>query len=162
MNKKVVFIKYVCMKLKIQIVTLLSVLLCFVSACNTFKDEVAPDSYMEAPKQLDGKWQLKTVTRNGTDITDAMDFSQFHLIMNEDSTYTIENYLPFLVKKNGRWKIDDPMYPFFLTFQEEESEREAKTEITYPIVQGKRHITLTISPGCSSNSYVYSFEKVEE
>lgn len=44
-------------------------------------------------------------------------------------------------------EIDNLTYPFFLTFQEEGAEREAITEITYPIVQGKRHITLTISPG---------------
>ena len=81
-------------------------------------------------------------------------------VANEDMF--IENYLPFLVKKNGTWRIDNLTYPFFLTFQEEGAEREAITEITYPIVQGKRHITLTISPGCSSNSYVYSFEKIEE
>ena len=81
-------------------------------------------------------------------------------VANEDMF--IENYLPFLVKENGTWRIDNLTYPFFLTFQEEGAEREAITEITYPIVQGKRHITLTISPGCSSNSYVYSFEKIEE
>lgn len=147
------------MRFKIQTTVLLFVLLGTVSACNTFKDEIAPDSYMEVPKQLDGKWQLKTVVRNGTDISEVMDFSQFRLIMNKDNTYNIENYLPFLVKKNGTWRIDNLTYPFFLTFQEEGAEREAITEITYPIVQGKRHIT---SPGCSSNSYVYSFEKIEE
>lgn len=150
------------MKSKMHITALLFILLGFMSACNTFKDDIAPDSYMEVPKQLDGKWQLKTVVRNGTDITEVMDFSQFRLIMNKDNTYTLENYLPFIVKKNGTWKTDDPTYPFFLTFQEEGVTWEAKIEITYPIVQGKRHITLTVSPGCSSNSYVYSFEKVEE
>ena len=56
------------MRFKIQTTVLLFVLLGTVSACNTFKDEIAPDSYMEVPKQLDGKWQLKTVVRNGTDI----------------------------------------------------------------------------------------------
>lgn len=150
------------MKLKIQIAALLFALLGFVSACNTFKDEIAPDSYTEAPKQLDGKWQLKTVSRNGTDISETMDFSQFRLIMNKDNTYTLENYLPFIVKKNGTWKADDLTYPFFLTFQEEGTENEAITEITYPIVKGKRHITLTISPGCGGNSYIYSFEKMGE
>lgn len=150
------------MKYRIHVTVLFFALLGIVSACDTFKDEITPDSYLEVPKQLDGKWQLKTVVRNGTDITEAMDFSQFHLVMNKDSTYTIVNYLPFLVKKNGTWKTDDPTYPFFLTFKEEGSTNEAKTEITYPIVQGKRHITLTISPGCSSNSYVYSFEKIED
>lgn len=150
------------MKFRIQVTALFFALLCVGSACDTFKDEITSSSYVEVPKQLDGKWQLKTVVRNDTDITEVMDFSQFRLIMNRDSTYTIENYLPFLVKRNGTWATDDPTYPFFLTFQEEGSTKEAKTEITYPIVQGKRHITLTISPGCSSNSYVYSFEKIEE
>lgn len=150
------------MRLKIRIAALLLGLMGFVYACDTFKDEAAPSSYTEVPKQLDGKWQLKTVKRNGTDITETMDFSQFRLILHKDSTYAMENYLPFLVKKNGTWKTDDPTYPFFLTFKEEGSESEAKTEITYPIVDGKRHITLTISPGCVNNSYVYSFEKMDE
>ena len=54
---------------------------------------------MEVPKQLDGKWQLKTVVRNGTDISEVMDFSQFRLIMNKDNTYNIENYLLFSKEK---------------------------------------------------------------
>ena len=68
------------MRFKIQTTVLLFVLLGTVSACNTFKDEIAPDSYMEVPKQLDGKWQLKTVVRNGTDISEVMDFSQFRVL----------------------------------------------------------------------------------
>ena len=48
------------MRFKIQTTVLLFVLLGIVSACNTFKDEITPDSYMEVPKQLDGKWR-KTV-----------------------------------------------------------------------------------------------------
>ena len=77
------------MRFKIQTTVLLFVLLGTVSAVNTFKDEIAPDSYMEVPKQLDGKWQLKTVVRNGTDISEVMDFSQFRLIMNKDNTYNL-------------------------------------------------------------------------
>ena len=46
------------MRFKIQTTVLLFVLLGTVSACNTFKDEIAPDSYMEVPKQLDGKLSL--------------------------------------------------------------------------------------------------------
>ena len=80
-------------------------------------------------------------------------------VANEDMF--IENYLPFLVKKNGTWRIDNLKYPFFLTFQEEGADREAITEITYPIVQGKRPKTHTIRPGCPSNYYVYHFEQHE-
>ena len=115
------------MRFKIQTTVLLFVLLGTVSACNTFKDEIAPDSYMEVPKQLDGKWQLKTVVRNGTDISEVMDFSQFRLIMNKDNTYNIENYLPFLDepyrnlfrlqmmaigKLNERIRHDEPLVEF--------------------------------------------------
>lgn len=143
----------------------LIIALCFfggtMSSCHTFKDELTPDTYQEAPKQLDGTWQLKTVVRNGTDITENMDFSRFRLILRSDSTYVIENYLPFIVRKAGTWSTDDPTYPFFLTFREEETSEQAQTEITYPIVNGKRRITLTISPGCTSNSYIYSFEKID-
>lgn len=35
------------MRFKIQTTVLLFVLLGIVSACNTFKDEITPDSYME-------------------------------------------------------------------------------------------------------------------
>ena len=130
--------------------------------CHTFKDELTPDIYEEVPKQLDGTWKLKRVVRNGMDITELMDFSRFRLVLKSDSTYSIEHYLPFLVRKDGTWSIDDPTYPFFLTFREEGQTGTARTDITYPILDGKRHITLTISPGCSSNSYTYSFEKVND
>ena len=110
---------------------------------------------------MDGVWQLKTVSRNGSDITHTMNFSQFRIHMNADSTYVIENYMPFVVKKNGKWSVDDPYYPFFLTFYEEGKTTPAKVQISYPVVSGSRNITLTVSPGCYSNSYVYSFERVE-
>lgn len=150
------------MKLKTQTVALFVILLLNItSACNTFKDEMTSGPFVEVAKEMDGTWQLNSVTRNGTDISDDMEFDQFRLILNSDSTYVIENYLPFIVKENGVWQVDNVMFPFFLTFQEDGATESVQTEITYPIVEGKRHITLTISPGCSSNSYVYSFEKIE-
>ena len=38
------------MRFKIQTTVLLFVLLGIVSACNTFKDEITPDSYMEVSR----------------------------------------------------------------------------------------------------------------
>lgn len=151
------------MKYKMHIVMVLGFFLSGgVISCNTFKDEVTPKTYTEAEKTMDGKWQLTTVSRNGTDITEAMDFTRFHLTLRKDNTYEIENYLPFLVRRNGTWSIDDPMYPFHLSFRENDSAAEVITEIRYPITNGRRQIILSLSPGCAGNTYVYMFEKVAE
>ena len=40
-----------------------------VSSCDTFKDEMTPESYSETIKHVDGNWQLSAVVRNGIDIT---------------------------------------------------------------------------------------------
>lgn len=131
-----------------------------MASCDTFKDELSPDNYSESSKELDGEWVLTTVTRNGVDITKEMDFSKFHLLLNKDNTYRIENYMPFIVRKNGTWSVDDPVYPYHLTFKEEGAASEQKTEINYLISKGRRCLTITLSPGCPSNIYVYSFEKM--
>ena len=89
-----------------------------VSSCDTFKDEITPESYSEVAKNINANWQLSAVSRNGVDITDMMDFTRFHIVLNEDNTYKIENYLPFIVKGNGSWSVDDPIYPFHLFFKD--------------------------------------------
>lgn len=150
------------MKLKIQIVVLILSLIGITSACDTFKDEVSPESYVEMPKSLDGTWRLSTVSRNGADITKTMDFSRFILRLNKDNTYKIENYLPFVVKKEGTWKVDDPKYPFNLIFTEEGMQSDKITEIKFPVVNGVRQVSVMLSLGCSSNKYIYVFQKVAE
>lgn len=148
------------MKFKLKAIFIQLTMIFLLGACDTFRDNISADSYSEVSKQLDGTWQLKTVLRNGNDISNTIDFTQFHMVLNKDSSYTLENYLPFVVSEGGgTWSVDDPYYPFLLTFRNEKGEN-AQVEISYPIVQGKRNISLTLSPGCRSNSYVYSFEKV--
>jgi len=128
-----------------------------VFGCDTFKEE-SEGSGIEPVKDLKGSWKIVAVTRNGVDIYQIINFKDFRLNLNEDNSYTIDSYLPFLVKNNGSWNIDDPLYPNFLTFQESGSE--AKTaSFSYPIVEGKRRIILTLSPGCVNNIYVYSLER---
>lgn len=131
-------------------------------SCDTFKDEASPEHYSEVSKDIKGDWKLVSVLRNGIDITDRMDFSRFHLFLNEDNTYKFENYLPFIVKKNGTWKVDDPMYPFQLTFKEENGEAEVNTAINFLIANGHRRLVIELSPGCSMNKYVYAFENIAE
>lgn len=133
-----------------------------ISSCNSFKDEITPEKYSEVPKDIDGNWQLVSVLRNGTDITDYMDFKRFHVLLNKDNTYKLNNYLPFIVKNDGTWNVDDPIYPFHLILKEEGSEKEVKTEIGFLTVDGQRRLTITLSPGCYSNKYVYTFEQISE
>lgn len=65
-------------------------------------------------------WQLTTVSRNGTDITDVMDFSQFKIHLKKDGNYSIENYLPFVVRHDGKWNVDDAYFHFTFTLQRKE------------------------------------------
>ena len=151
------------MRLNIRFITgVFFVLAVIISSCNSFKDEITPEKYSEVPKDIDGNWQLVSVLRNGTDITDYMDFKRFHVLLNKDNTYKLNNYLPFIVKNDGTWNVDDPIYPFHLILKEEGSEKEVKTEIGFLAVDGQRRLTITLSPGCYSNKYVYTFEQISE
>ena len=151
------------MRLNIRFITgVFFVLAVIISSCNSFKDEITPEKYSEVPKDIDGNWQLVSVLRNGTDITDYMDFKRFHVLLNKDNTYKLNNYLPFIVKNDGTWNVDDPIYPFHLILKEEGSEKEVKTEIGFLTVDGQRRLTITLSPGCYSNKYVYTFEQISE
>lgn len=140
--------------------TILLIFTIFIS-CDTFKDKEF-SNYNESIKNIDGVWQLKTVSRNGIDITNTMDFSQFRLNLNVNGNYTLENYLPFTVKKDGQWKVDDPQYPFKLILRENNSNNDVTIGLQYPIVNGKRIISMSLSPGCSNNTYIYVFEKIDK
>lgn len=111
----------------------------------------------EPAKDLSGNWQIIKATRNGTDLTMRYDFSQFRIRFT-DSSYTIDNPVPFIVNKNGKWAFDDPTYPFTLSFQATDSS--AKTSpLLFPVTGGQRNLVITCSPGCSSNTYQYTLQK---
>lgn len=131
------------------------------TSCDTFRDN-EPGDFSEAPKNVDGIWLLQTVSRNSIDITNEYDFRRFRLNLHTNGNYTIDNYLPFAVKKDGQWRVDDPQYPFQLIFTEEGSDDEVYVGLDYPIVEGKRIIAITLSPGCHRNSYTYVFKKENE
>ncbi|MCQ2113887.1 MAG: DUF5004 domain-containing protein [Bacteroidaceae bacterium] len=115
----------------------------------------------ESVKDISGVWKLQSVSRNGVDITESMDFSQFALNLNGDGTYTIDNYLPFVVKENGIWSTDNPTMPFQILFKEESNEP-VKVELNYPTVNGARSLTIKLSPGCYSNTYTYQLKRITE
>lgn len=150
------------MRLNMQFVIGAFLTLTMISSCDTFIDEITPDSYSETIKHVDGNWRLFTVSRNGIDITEYMDFSRFHIVLNKDNTYEIKNYLPFIVKGNGTWSVDDPQFPFHLIFREDGADKTVETEIGFLTVNGERQLTIKLSPGCHTNTYVYTFKQVME
>ena len=150
------------MRLNMQLVIGAFLTLTMISSCDTFEDEMTPDSYSETIKHVDGNWRLFTVSRNGIDITKYMDFSRFHIELNKDNTYEIKNYLPFIVKGNGTWSVDDPQFPFHLIFREDGADETVETEIGFLTVDGERQLTIKLSPGCHTNTYVYTFKQVME
>jgi hypothetical protein len=140
-------------------VHLLLAVLCLsvLAACNKEKELL-----VEVPKSIDGKWQIVKASRNGVDITEAMDFSQFRIHFLNDNTYQMENYIPFIVKADGKWSLDDPQYPFRITFLPTGQTEPLVTQLNFPTVNGKRQIRLSFSPGCSANTYEYILEKAPQ
>jgi hypothetical protein len=90
---------------------LIMAMMLIASSCKT--ERVLPQK--EALKDIAGNWQVIKATRNGTDLTGIVDFSQFRLNF-ANGNYTMENKLPFLVNQNGSFSLDDPQYPFKITF----------------------------------------------
>jgi hypothetical protein len=138
---------------------ILLALVCLVYSCTQFEDRSSSD-VTEVTKNIDGTWKIIRVMRNGSDITTLMDFSKFRISFQDNHTYTIDNYLPFLVKSDGTWNLDDPQYPFNLVFKEKTSGESLISGFNYPVVNGKRQLSLSFSPGCYNNIYTYVFEKV--
>jgi len=135
----------------IIIITALAFASCRREAYVTLKEPV---------KDIKGNWHIIAASRNGTDMFTRFDYSAFRLNIL-DSTYTIENQVPFIVSKSGLWRVDDPQYPFTISFIPKDSTAKI-SDLLYPItVQGQRNIIISFSPGCKSNVYQYTLQKVQ-
>lgn len=133
----------------------LLILLFFISACK--RQEIAVP---EQVKDLSGEWRITKAVRNGVDITTLTDFTKFRLRFAQENQYSIENPLPFLVNKNGNYSLDDPKYPLRITFSQAGTGDPVSTSFAYPVVNGKRNLVFSFSPGCTSNTYLYTLERV--
>ncbi|PWV49113.1 DUF5004 domain-containing protein [Chitinophaga sp. S165] len=131
------------------------ILLMIISACK--QQEIAVP---EQVKDLSGEWRIVKAVRNGVDITTLTDFTQFRLSFNKENQYSIEHPLPFVVNKNGSYALDDPKYPLRITFSQTGTDAPVSSSFAYPVVAGKRNLVFTFSPGCTSNTYLYTLEKV--
>ncbi len=137
-----------------------SLLLCgvavFASSCTATKDVL-----VEPQKDLNGTWKIVQVTRNTIDITEYVDSEGFRLILSNDNSYELQNNnIPFVVNSNGSWMVDDPQYPYNLSFNPTDSTNTFTGRIGTPVAKGLRNLEVTFSPGCRANTYVYTFEKL--
>lgn len=132
----------------------------FLASCDVIEAE-EEEIIVESEKNIAGTWQIINVTRNGQNITGKFDFSRFRVNFLPDHTFSIENPVPFFVKTNGIWSVDDPRYPFKISF-EEGGDDLLITEFNYPIVGAERQIQFTFSPGCTTNTYEYFLQRIAE
>ncbi|TKK67950.1 DUF5004 domain-containing protein [Ilyomonas limi] len=145
------------MKAAVQYLLLLLFSIIFFTSCKTTKDVL-----VEPQKDLNGTWKIVMVTRNTVDITEYIDSSGFRLTLANDNTYTLQsNNIPFVVNSNGKWSVDDPQYPYNLSFNPTDSSSTFTGSIGTPASKGLRNLEVTFSPGCRANSYVYTFEKIQ-
>ncbi len=114
----------------------------------------------ESQKDLTGEWRITKAVRNGVDITLYTDFTQFRIRFTDDKKYTLVNPLPFVVMKEGSYALDDPRYPFRLSFSPA-GDTTVTTNLTYPVVSGERNIIFSFSPGCTANTYLYTMQRVQ-
>jgi hypothetical protein len=138
----------------IKCVLLLMMVVLMAASCKT--EKVLPKQ--EALKDITGSWQVIKATRNGTDLSALVDLSQFRINF-DGGGYKMMNKLPFIVTQDGAFSLDDPQYPYKITFTAAGG-TPISTAFTYPIVNGKRQLSLTFSPGCTNNAYIYVLQRV--
>jgi hypothetical protein len=112
----------------------------------------------ESTKVINGTWKIINASRNGTDLTSRFNFSHFSITFN-DGSYTLDSIVPFVVAQNGSYHLDDPQYPYKIYFQAQ-NDSTKELDFQYPVINGVRNIILVFSPGCSSNNYIYTLQKV--
>lgn len=145
------------MKAAVRCLLLMLCGIIFFASCKTTKDVLT-----EPQKDLNGTWKIVKVSRNSVDITAYIDSAGFRLILANDATYTLQsNNIPFVVNSNGTWSVDDPQYPYNLSFNPTDSSSTFTGSIGTPVSKGLRNLEVTFSPGCRANSYVYTFEKIQ-
>jgi hypothetical protein len=122
------------------------------------KDELVDTITDEAVKDVTGTWRVVSLTRNGEQLAQRLDVSKFKITFNNDGTYTLQDKLAFAVAGPGSYKLNDPSYPYSLILTEQ-SKPAQNIKFQFPVIEGKRQLSLTLSPGCTGNVYQYNFVK---
>ncbi len=122
------------------------------------KDEVAAVITDESVKDITGTWKVVSLTRNGEELAQRIDLSKFKITFKPDGTYTLQDKLAFAVAGGGSYKLNDPQYPYSVVLTEQ-GKTAKSVKFQFPVIEGKRQMSLTLSPGCTGNTYQYNFVK---
>ena len=133
-----------------------------VEVLSLYSCKIEKETSSEPIKALNGNWRVASVIRNAEDITATVDSTGLRLTLHDDNSFTIENNnIPFVANENGTWLLDDPAYPFHISFKAKDSITIAIADLSVPVVMGKRKMVITFSPGCYSNKYIYTLESIQ-
>ncbi|MEC3878946.1 DUF5004 domain-containing protein [Parapedobacter sp. 10938] len=127
-----------------------------VSSC---EDGIADMETTETVKDITGSWKVIRLTRNGEDLSQRLDLSDFRIQFNTDGSYTLAEQMPFIADAPGTYKLSDPQYPFALVLQPEGAQEDVVARFQFPVVKGERQLSLSFSLGCESNTYQFNFER---
>jgi hypothetical protein len=123
------------------------------------EDEMASVVTDEPVKDIAGSWKVVQLTRNGEDLSQRLDLSDFRIDFKEDGSYTLANGLPFVLVGSGTYTLNDPQYPFSVLMTADGGPEQTAVKLQYPVVRGKRQLSLSFSLGCAGNTYQYNFER---
>ena len=133
-----------------------------VLVVSLYSCKIEKETSGEPVKGLNGKWRVARVIRNAEDITPTVDSTGLRLTLLDDNSFTIENNnIPFVANENGTWLLDDPAYPFHISFKAKDSITIGVADLSVPVEMGKRKMLITFSPGCNSNKYIYTLESIQ-
>ncbi|MBE8722749.1 DUF5004 domain-containing protein [Sphingobacterium pedocola] len=127
-----------------------------LSSCEEETPKIVTD---ETAKDVTGDWKVLKLTRNGEDLSKRLDLNDFQISFKADGTYSLSEQLPFVVNDIGTYRLSDPQYPFGLILQPQGDAAEVQVKFQFPIIKGKRQLSLSFSLGCSSNTYQFDFER---
>lgn len=130
-----------------------------LASLSSCEDEISNMSTAETEKDITGSWKVVQLTRNGEDLSQRLDLTDFRIDFNPDGTYTLADQLPFIADAPGTYRLSDPQYPFALILTPEGVQEDVVARFQFPVVKGKRQLSLSFSLGCESNSYQFNFER---
>lgn len=154
------YFKHIVKKAPALLWTLVTLIM-LTASCKT--EKLTPD-YTEPAKDIAGTWKVVGATINGNDIIknipDAMTQISAFSISFKDGKYSLKGLVPFIVSLDGSYTLSDPQFPTEISFAPNGG-KAITSSFTYPITQGKRQLVLNFSPGCSSNTYIYTLSKID-
>lgn len=128
---------------------------------------VRQDALTDYAVDINGTWQLFSISRNGEDLSGKISFTDYTLDLNNDGTFNLSSSkVPFPTLRtsgasfiSGNWAFNDDFQPTEIQFSN--GPAVVPTRLDQPLF-GSNNTTLSItfSLGCATNTYLYQFKKI--